>query len=109
MRTSYRVFVLAVVFAICAACWSGVNSPAQEKKAKEEKGAGVPAPVPKWEYKVIRAESIRREVAEDKMEAGLNKLGEEGWECVGAVGEVTGSEAQGTWTKAVLILKRPKR
>ena len=109
MRTSYRVFALAVVFALCAACWSGVSSPAQEKKAKEEKGAGAVVPVPKWEYKVIRPETNRREVAEDKMEAALNKLGEEGWECVGTVGEVTGSEAQGTWTKAVLILKRPKR
>jgi hypothetical protein len=70
----------------------------------------VPArPAVKWEYKVIRAESSRRNIAEDKMESALNKLGEEGWECAGTVSEVTGSDVQGTWTKAVLILKRPKR
>jgi hypothetical protein len=108
MRTSYRVFVLAVVFALCAACWSGVNSPAQEKKAKEEKGVGAVVPVPKWEYKVAALESEDKDAEKD-----LNKLGEEGWELVGAPSIVTsprqGQGNPGTSTKVKLIFKRPKR
>ncbi len=99
-----RVLLSAVgLLATLAAAWSALGpAAAQDKK-------GDPArPAARWEYKVVRPEGGRRDVSEDRMAAALNKLGEEGWECVGTVGEVTGSEAQGTWTKAVLILKRPR-
>lgn len=100
-----RVLLPAVALAVSLAVVCSFFGPvaAQDKK-------DVPAPpAVKWEYKVIRPESKGRDVAEDKMATALNKLGEEGWECVGTVGEVTGTNVQGTWTKAVLILKRPKR
>jgi RNA polymerase sigma factor (sigma-70 family) len=87
----------------------------QDEKEKPLGKAGEPpklvggGPAVKWEYTVLQAESSNREIAMDKMQAALNRLGEEGWECTGTVSEVTGLERQGTWTKAVLILKRPKR
>src|SRR5215208_5178772 len=102
MRTSYRVFVVAVVFALCAACWSGVSSPAQEKKAKEEKGVGAVVPVPKWEYKVATMSEV-----DEKAEKDLNKFGEEGWELVGTPGVVSarpqGQGSAGTSTTVKLI------
>jgi hypothetical protein len=104
MKLKRFMLPAVAVFGSLAVIWT-VFGPvaAQDKK-------DVPAPpAAKWEYKVIRPEPNRRSIAEDKMEAALNKLGEEGWECVGTVGEVTGGEPQGTLTKAVLILKRPKR
>ena len=107
-KNVHNVFVAAVVFALCTACWSGVNAPAQEKKAKEEKGVGAAVPVPKWEYKVTTLE------AEDKdAEKELNALGADGWELVGAPGVVTsprqGPGGLGVSTKVKLIFKRPKR
>ena len=110
VKTSYRMFALAMLFALCAACWSGVNSPAQEKKAKEEKGKGVPlpAPVPKWEYKVTTLENEDKDIEKD-----LNALGADGWELVGAPSLVTsprqGQGNLGTSTKVKLIFKRPKQ
>jgi hypothetical protein len=99
-----RVVLPAVALAVAVAvAWSALRpAAAQDKK-------DVPARVTaKWEYKVVRPESNGRSVAEGKMEATLNKLGEEGWECVGTVDEVTGTAQQGTWTNTVLICKRPR-
>jgi hypothetical protein len=108
MKTSYRVFVVAVVFALCAACWSGADSPAQEKKAKEQKGVGAAVPVARWEYKVATISEV-----DERAEKELNKLGEEGWELVGAPGVVSARPAPqgsaGASTTVKLIFKRPKR
>jgi hypothetical protein len=50
MSKSSRLFAAVALFALVLACWSGLESPAQEKKGK---GVGFPpAQVPKWEYKV---------------------------------------------------------
>ena len=99
-----RVVLPAVALSVSLAVAWSVFGPAAAQEKKD-----VPArPAAKWEYKVVRPEGDRRAVAEGKMEAALNKLGEEGWECVGTVGEVTGTAQQGTWTNAVLICKRPK-
>lgn len=86
-----------------AVAWSIFGS----ASAQDKKGEPV-RPAAKWEYKAVRPESDRRDVSTAKMEAALNKLGEEGWECVGTISEVVGSEQQGMWTQAVLICKRPK-
>ncbi len=102
MRSSSRLGLFVGLLAVGLACWLTFVRPAEAQEKEKEKAV-------KWEYKVVRPESNRRDVAEDKMEKLLNKLGEEGWECTGTVSEVVGSEVQGTWTHAVVILKRPKR
>jgi hypothetical protein len=63
----------------------------------------------KWEYKVIRAESTLRRIDTDKTEEALNKLGQDGWECVGTISEVSGAQAKGMLTHGILICKRAKR
>jgi hypothetical protein len=102
--TPKRILLAVMVPVVLAIAWS-VRGPA----AAQEKKADPGRPALKWEYKVFRANQDSREVAPDKMEAALNKLGEEGWECVGTVSEVTGSAQQGTWTHATLVCKRPKQ
>jgi hypothetical protein len=110
VKTSTRLFAVAVLLVGCVVAWSGMNSPAQEKD-KNEKGKGVgvgPAPVPKWEYKVTTLEQNDKDAEKE-----LNTLGEEGWELVGAPSIVTsprqGSGNPGTSTKVKLIFKRPKK
>jgi hypothetical protein len=45
--------------------------------------AGQPAATRvKWEYKVLSTSAIEKLGGEDGMAAGLNKLGEDGWELV---------------------------
>ena len=78
----------------------------------EDKGKGkVAPPVVKWEYKVIKAQDDPA-----MMEDALNKLGEEGWECVGTVSRVFGGGGGGRdrgasplQSGAHLICKRPKQ
>jgi hypothetical protein len=108
MNTNRAVLSVVALSVSLVVLWS-VFGPvaAQDKK-------GEPArPVMKWEYKIVVPSEIGategREIKGDKMEAALNKLGAEGWECVGTVSEVTGSTQQGTWTRATLICKRPKQ
>ena len=58
-----------------------------EEKLKAAEAAGPAAPEkavsagPKWEYKVLTKDEIA-ELANKDLAAGLNKLGEEGWELV---------------------------
>jgi hypothetical protein len=67
--------------------------------AKGKEGA---TPVAKWEYKILRIENDP-----SKMEDLLNKLGNEGWECVGSVrADVRGDRIV---TVSYLICKRPKK
>jgi hypothetical protein len=75
MTTSLRVFLVAAVFAMGAACWSGFTSSAQEK-AKEEKGKAGPD-AQKWEYKFYQ---LTTDQTTD--EGQMNRLGDEGWELV---------------------------
>src|SRR5262249_7112042 len=49
----------------------------------------------RWEYKTASGADLRK-LGQDDMEAGLNKLGDEGWELVGI-------------TKTFYIFKRPRR
>jgi Domain of unknown function (DUF4177) len=79
----------------------------QDTKDKEK----TTRPLVKWEYKVIASSSSAAQ-----MEDALNKLGEEGWECVGTVTPVvavtpTGGFGGGGKAKSAtnLILKRPKQ
>jgi hypothetical protein len=103
---SKSVFLYVTALAlVLAVVWSFFGPVA----AQEKKGDPV-RPATKWEYKIVHptesGATEGREIKTDKMEAALNKLGAEGWECVATVSEVTGG--QGTWTRAVLICKRPK-
>ena len=65
-------------------------------------------PLPKWEHKVVM---VSEKDADTEKE--LNKLGDEGWELVGAPSVVTSpfkpNGAGAVSTKVKLILKRPKR
>jgi hypothetical protein len=120
VNRSYRLFVLAILFALGVACWSELASSAQEKakEEKEEKGKGViPAivgpPPSKWEYKIMPL------VRDDQQaEQEMNKLGDEGWELVGTTNSVSSSVRQGPGpggpggavsTRSRLIFKRPKK
>ena len=103
MKATTRLFVVAALLVACVVAWSGMNSPAQEK------GREVPAPVaPKWEYKVATMSEF-----DERTEKELNKLGEEGWELVGAPGVVSARPSPqgsaGTTTTVKLVLKRAKR
>ena len=122
MNRSYRLFVLAVLFALGVACWSELPSSAQEKpkeeKAKEERDKGViPAAVGaaplKWEYKIM---PLGRD--DQQAEQEMNKLGDEGWELVGTPSSVSSSVRPGPGpggpggaisTRSRLIFKRPKK
>jgi hypothetical protein len=95
-----RVSILVATIVVACLAWIGTQTtPAQPKEVKG------PA-VSKWEYK--RAES--------PSDAALNKLGEEGWELVTAVGDYPYSFSGGSnpsgrsgFTKVMYIFKRPKR
>jgi hypothetical protein len=108
MKTSYRLFVFATLFALGVACWSGLGSSTAQEKGKEEKGKRSVEPPPKWEYKVTVLGD------DDKAaEKELNKLGDEGWELVGTASNVS-ADARGqgtapTMTQIRLIFKRPKK
>jgi hypothetical protein len=103
MKPSYRLFALAALFAVGAACWSGLgSSSAQEKdKEKQGKGAFVAPPPPKWEYMVKTFEGKDNK----SFEKELNEVGEEGWELGGAVSKVN----SGNSGPLRLIFKRAKR
>ena len=103
MKAPTRLFAVAALLVTCVVAWSGMNSPAQEK------GREGPAPVVlKWEYKVTTMSEF-----DERAEKELNKLGEEGWELVGAPGVVSARPqpqgSAGTSTTVKLILKRAKR
>jgi hypothetical protein len=70
--------------------------PAEAGKAQAE-----PRPPAKWEYKIIK---YKRE--DEGTEGDLNKLGEGGWELVGAA---AGKGGTTTELMGRLILKRPKK
>jgi hypothetical protein len=74
----------------------------------QDKAKVAPAPM-KWEYKVIIVGGGPHVDAAD-MEKSLNKLGAEGWDCVGTVSEVTSSgRGAATDSRALLICKRAKQ
>jgi hypothetical protein len=107
VKKSYRLFALAALFALGVACWSGMGSPAQEKK-KAPFGVAPPPPLPRWEYKVTGLEKD-----DQAAEQALNKLGDEGWELVGTPSTVSASRAiEGSAaisTKVRLVFKRQKQ
>jgi hypothetical protein len=70
----------------------------------EEKPEKAVQAVTKWEYKIVRA--VDNPTA---MEAILNKLGEEGWECVGTVSRAADGRAGTRGGGTQVICKRPKR
>lgn len=107
MNTRLWLPVVALSASLVAATVAFGPAVGQDKEAKGKADAQVP--VVKWEYKVIHAESEGRAISAPKTEAAINKLGQDGWECVGTVSEVTGTTTQGSWTTGVLILKRPVR
>lgn len=68
--------------------------------------AGQSAPAPKdsptlkWEYKTLALH-----VYDLKFEKELNAMGDEGWECIGVVGE----QGTGSTAKKVFLFKRLKK
>ena len=104
MKTYHRLFVVAALLALGAACWSGLGSAAQEK-GKEDKAVAKPDSS-KWEYKIAHW-------TDDEMSKEMNRLGDEGWELVATTSEVSAfGKAQGSSpisTKVRLIFKKPKK
>lgn len=78
--------------------------------AQDGTHANFAALAPRWEYKVIRFPSPGGGVSVDaqQMEADINRLGEDGWECTGTVSDVGRGFNQFNKTDAVLIFKRPR-
>ena len=105
MRKLWFVALLLVVCAVIPSFfWA--TAIAQEKEKADAGNV-------KWEYKIIQSklegggdEAFR--IDREKMEQELNQAGKDGWECVGAVGEVSGGNRlkQETITRAILICKR---
>jgi hypothetical protein len=88
MRKSAVLVAIAALFAIVLiGLWVNRESVAQ--------GPAALRPVPRWEYKTIRASLA----AEEAGQGELNTLGEEGWELSAAVQPERGGQ--------YLILKRP--
>jgi hypothetical protein len=85
------------VTGLLTALFVAVLFPRGPSLAQEKGKDQVSRPGVKWEYKVVQAEEDPA-----KMEGALNTLGEEGWECIGAVNRVSIRGA------AYLICKRPK-
>jgi len=63
---------------------------------------------PRWEYKVVRYQTPGGGAPVDtqQMEADINRLGEDGWECTGTISDVGRGFNQFNQTDAVLIFKR---
>lgn len=108
MRHARCYLVAALLLGALVAVQALLSSSAE---AQDKEKAKVDPPNVNWEYKVFNAGGGQGDpINEGKMEEALNKLGNEGWECVGTVSEVQGAKAgPPIWTKAVLIFKRPKR
>ena len=111
MKTSSRLFVVAVLFAASVVLWSGFGSVAQEKgkEAKDQKGKEAVLPQSaKWEYKVtVHGDNNPAD------EKDMNRLGDDGWELVATTSSVSADpRPQGTnriSTQVRLIFKRPKK
>ena len=78
----------------------------------QDAGKGkIAPPNTKWEYKVVS--EITQPILglnAKSIESSLNLLGQEGWECIGTIGEVKGGGSnEGNMTNAVLIFKRLKK
>lgn len=108
MNAYHRLILVAALFVLGAACWSGLSFAAQEK-GKEDKGVTVRGPdSPKWEYKIA-------ELSEDDKasEKEMNKLGDEGWELVGTTSNVSaprsGQGSSKISTQVRLVFKKPKK
>ena len=92
-----RFFLALAVLSVALFATVGPSprpAPGQDKAAR---------PVARWEYKVVDTTGPARDT-----EAALNKLGEEGWECVSAVSLVTGGGETPIRTSVRLVCKRPK-
>ncbi|VTR93319.1 : DUF4177 [Gemmata massiliana] len=101
MKLSYRLFAAVALFAVGAVCWSGLGSSAAQER--NEKAAGAAAP--KWEYKVAQID-----IDNEKAEKALNKLGDEGWELIGAPGDHATRLPGGARALTVqMVFKRPKK
>jgi hypothetical protein len=96
-RFSFPLALLlaASLFVVAAFLWRPALAQDKDKVVR---------PVVKWEYKVVRAG--RSVISETRMEETLNKLGDQGWECVATLAEVV---EKGAATNAILICKRPKQ
>jgi len=86
------VLLILVAVAVTGLLWGPALG--QEKEQEKGKLAGV-----KLEYKVV---DYTRNAKAEEMGTSLNGLGEEGWECVGAV-------VFGPTGRIRVILKRPKQ
>jgi hypothetical protein len=102
-----RILIGCFVVCLCAAVGRGQ---VEDKKAEPKKGRttarGGPEPRggpahPQWEYLVKSRPDIEK-TGEGSLPAGLNKLGEEGWELVSA------EPAQATGRSQEYIFKRSK-
>src|SRR5262245_54859882 len=80
-----RTALGCAALALCLVCCP-VSSQERLKGKGKPKGMGQPAPSgaypgARWEYSVLARPQVAR-LAGDDLQAGLNKLGEEGWELV---------------------------
>src|SRR5688572_28572906 len=90
-----------VALALCLVCCPASSQEKGKEKAAptgKEKAAPEAYAGPKWEYRLLAKREVAK-LAGGDMRAGLNKLGEEGWELV-ALGAARGDE---------LYFKRPGR
>lgn len=103
---TFGLVSLALVL-VAVVIWTPASAQDKEKPAR---------PLVKWEYKIVQSPLTQppadgaggpfsRRLDAKKLEEDLNKLGEEGWECVGTVSEPIG---KGGATRAYVLCKRPK-
>jgi hypothetical protein len=111
MMTRVRCLTVGLLPLVMVLLALGVWTPA----TAQDKDKPARAPV-KWEYKIAQSSLTRppaggagggfsRHLDAKKLEEDLNKLGEDGWECVGTVSESLG---EGSGTRAYVLCKRPK-
>jgi hypothetical protein len=94
----------ATVCALLVLCVTGPEALPQEKPGK---GKAVAARA-KWEYSVLTRDEVRKRGKGD-LAAGLNALGEEGWEMVALGAGTTNPAGRGARPAADYYFKRPKQ
>lgn len=72
----------------------------------QDKGITPPPAKIRWEYKVVEVSGTRVDRVE--LENALNKLGEDGWEAMGTIGEVT-IPGKAITSRGLVICKRQKK
>lgn len=108
MKRAHIYIPVAMLFFTVGSVGTMLWSNAFAQDASKEK---IAPPNVKWEYKVV-SEITQPVLGLNAMsiEGSLNLLGQEGWECIGTIGEVKGGGSnEGNMTNAVLIFKRLKK